>query len=161
MENTKPFRDTDYYVNEKGECWRKGRQLKPYPNTKGYYKICVYREGIRLGEFALHRMVAELFIPNPNNLPQINHKDGNKGNNTVENLEWCDQVYNMNHAVLELRKNLDTNSRFTKIPAEEIKKLRMRKDMGEVLKIQEIAEKWGIGHKYMSRIINGKQRIRL
>lgn len=161
MENTKPFRDTDYFVNEKGECFRKGKKLNPYPNTKGYLKICVYQNGKRIGQFAVHRMVAELFIPNPDNLPQINHKDGNKKNNNIENLEWCDQSHNMKHAVTELGFNFDTNCRLTKIPAEEIKKLRLRKQMGETLNVREIAEKWGLDRKYMGKIINGKQRVRV
>lgn len=46
----------------------------------------------------LHRLLAQLFIPNPNNLPQVNHKDGNKKNNHLSNLEWCSGSENLNHA---------------------------------------------------------------
>lgn len=50
------------------------------------------------GHIKIHRLVASTFIPNPQNLPQINHKDGNKGNNHVDNLEWCSAKYNMAHS---------------------------------------------------------------
>lgn len=67
-----------------------------YKDKKGYLNFDFRRRGGKVVK--VHRLVAEAFIPNPNNLPQINHIDGNKQNNCVENLEWCDNSYNQLHA---------------------------------------------------------------
>lgn len=73
--------------------------LKPNNHgTCGYYRVpLTNREHIRK-YYLVHRLVAENFIENPKNLPQINHKDGNKENNAVDNLEWCTVSFNIKHA---------------------------------------------------------------
>ena len=76
---------------------RKGTVLKPNPHRDGYLKVTMHKGG-RGNVTVIHRCVANAFIPNEKNLPQVNHKDGNKQNNTVENLEWCTAFDNMNHA---------------------------------------------------------------
>lgn len=70
--------------------------LKNRYDAGGYIRISLCKNGVQKS-FALHRLVAEHFIPNPNNLPQINHKDENKENNNVDNLEWCTPKYNTNY----------------------------------------------------------------
>lgn len=65
--------------------------------VKGYPQIALYKNGEKK-RFKVHRLVASAFLPNPLNLPQVNHKDGNKGNNNVKNLEWVTQSQNMKHA---------------------------------------------------------------
>lgn len=70
--------------------------LKPKIDKDGYLHI-VLQKNRKSRYFAIHRIVANAFIPNPNNLPQINHKDENKANNHVENLEWCTELYNDNY----------------------------------------------------------------
>lgn len=69
------------------------RILKPSLGKNGYY----YLRNCKGKAKYIHRMVAEAFIPNPNALPQINHKDENKLNNSVYNLEWCTQSYNLSY----------------------------------------------------------------
>ena len=66
------------------------------PSLKSRYKIVVFCINQIKVHKLVHRLVAEAFIPNPDNLPQVNHKDEDKTNNCVENLEWCDVKYNSN-----------------------------------------------------------------
>ena len=72
----------------------KEKILKQYIRG-GYYYVCLSKNGI-IKKYSVHRLVAQAFLDNPNNLPQINHKDENKTNNNVDNLEWCDAKYNTN-----------------------------------------------------------------
>ena len=72
------------------------RILKPIINTKGYQQVQLCRDG-KIKHILVHRLVAEAFIPNPDNLTQVNHKDENPLNNNVENLEWCTAIYNLNY----------------------------------------------------------------
>lgn len=75
---------------------RKERLMRPVITNRGYYKIMLCKNSITK-QFSVHRLVAEAFLENPNNLPQVNHKDENKLNNCVENLEYCDLIYNINY----------------------------------------------------------------
>ena len=75
---------------------RKGRFLKESFDKRGYARVTL---SPNQNTIAVHRMVAITFIANPDNLPQVNHKDGNKLNNKAENLEWCTNAENMAHAI--------------------------------------------------------------
>ena len=98
--------ENEYQINQFGEIrtlkdspkLKKYNVLKPQINKRnGYVYQMLYKNG-KEKLLRVHRLVAMAFLPNPNNLPQVNHKDGNKQNNSVDNLEWCEQSYNMKHA---------------------------------------------------------------
>lgn len=73
-----------------------GRQLRQSLHTKGYKVVALTLDGVTKTQF-VHRLVAEAFIENPDNLPMVNHKDEDKTNNFVDNLEWCTAEYNTNY----------------------------------------------------------------
>lgn len=85
-----------YSLERKGV--QKERILKVRLNTKGYVHVALYKDN-KIHTFRVHRLVAETFLPNPENKPEVNHKDCNKLNNSVENLEWVTAKQNYNHAV--------------------------------------------------------------
>lgn len=84
-----------YGITSCGKVWSYKRQkfLKTGNNHKGYLQVGLRKNGERKW-YLVHRLVADAYIPNPENLPMINHKDENKANNCLQNLEWCDAKYN-------------------------------------------------------------------
>lgn len=81
----------------------KERILKSFQDIRGYLKVDLRHEGKRKTMF-VHRLVALAFIPNPDNFKEVNHKDEDKENNCVDNLEWCDTKYNCNYGTRNERK---------------------------------------------------------
>lgn len=102
-----PGYDGVYEVSNRGrvrsnarKVWnynKPGRILKPHRKENGYVQITLCGRTKREKHAYIHRLVAEAFIPNPDNLPQVNHKDFDKGNNCVENLEWVTAAENHLH----------------------------------------------------------------
>lgn len=92
--------------------------LRQSKDKRGYKLVNVraYNQSVQI---KVHRLVALCFIPNPNNLPQVNHKDENPSNNRASNLEWCDQKYNVNYSLSKmkagcLKRDLSMNAKLTK-----------------------------------------------
>ena len=77
-----------------------GKVLKPYLNKKGYLKVGLCNGERVPKKFRVNRLVAKAFIANPYDLPQVNHKDGNKENNSYTNLEWATNALNAKHRQL-------------------------------------------------------------
>jgi hypothetical protein len=73
------------------------KKLKPQRKGSGYHQYHIRAEGKTI-QVSAHRLVAEVYLPNPNNLPQVNHIDKDKQNNAVSNLEWCDGFYNIQYS---------------------------------------------------------------
>lgn len=88
------------------------RNLYLKNHNKGYLQVELASGGIKK-MYMVHRLVASAFIENPNNLPQVNHKDEDKKNNKVDNLEWCDQQYNTLYS-LRLHENVSSGKRIPK-----------------------------------------------
>ena len=82
---------------------RKNTLLRLSKDCYGYIQVSLYKNGRRTG-LRVHRLVAEIFIPNSENLPMVNHKDEDKSNNRVDNLEWCTAKYNMNYGTIVERR---------------------------------------------------------
>ena len=87
-----------YAVTSCGKVWsyQSKKFLKPMVATNGYFYVNLYKEG-QHKHYNIHRLVATAYLPNPENLPQVNHKDECKTNNCLQNLEWCDAKYNINY----------------------------------------------------------------
>ena len=93
----------DYFVSNFGriKSYRWGKRtsiLIPMRTPEGYVAIYFYKDGCKRKSIKIHRLVAKVFIPNPENKRCVNHKDGNKSNNHIENLEWMTKSEDLKHA---------------------------------------------------------------
>ena len=99
------YYEGEYAITRDGKVWSYKRKkfLKP-ELVRGYYYVNLCKNG-KKKRFRIHRLVAEAYIPNPEGLPQVNHKDENPQNNCASNLEWCDAKYNANYGTRTERSN--------------------------------------------------------
>lgn len=153
-----PFLDK-YYINKAGEVFslKSGLKIKPKLDKYKYYHLKLS------GKFyTVHRLVALTFLENPNNLPQVNHIDGNKQNNNLSNLEWCTIKENNKHKSImglsKTKKFLETfqgennhKAKLTNAQVMEIKKL-----LNEGIYQKEIAKRFNVCIATIANIKKGK-----
>lgn len=125
-----------------------------YISSTGYYMISVTCNG-RSKPKRVHRIIAEVFIPNPDNKPDVNHKDGNKLNNSISNLEWVTHSENMKHAFKNgLANNTGAKNGMAKLNEDKVRRIKqMLSDGVSQYKIAKI-----IGGISRSAIMNIKNR---
>jgi hypothetical protein len=139
-------------VNECGQVFGKKKILKPLI-IDGYHYVCLNING-KWKHQAVHRLVAQAFIPNPLNKLQVNHKDGVKSNNVVNNLEWSTSLENNQHArQYGLTKQNGENCTSSHLKENEI--IEIRKMKGIVTQ-QILAIKYGVSRPHISLIQNNK-----
>lgn len=129
--------------------------LTPTNNGKDYYVVTLYKNKKRYFK-KVHRLVAEAFIENPNNLPQVNHIDGNKSNNNYKNLEWCDNKYNCIHRnKLYNNKNIENATKAKMKPCAKVD-LKTNKILEIYNSYKEAGEKNNFDKDYISQCARGK-----
>ena len=115
-----PGTDNKYEITTEGQIisylrYPKGKVLKPHVSENGYLTTTIKQYG-KFKSYYIHRLVAQIFIANPDNLPYVNHKSEDRTDNRVENLEWCTAEYNCNYG--NHRENLiKATLRFTGHPS--------------------------------------------
>lgn len=144
---------SNYWVSKNGDVfalrYQKNNIIRLLSKTirNGYESINICRENIRTNYY-IHRLVAEAFLPNPNNLPQVNHKNEIKTDNRVENLEWCEQIYNLTYGT--------RIERITFFHSKKVQQIDMDGDVVCEYNSFMEAERNGFDHGCISRCVSGK-----
>lgn len=151
--NLGKIRTKDRYVTCKNGVRRlvKGRVLKQYLLSCGYLYVMFKMNGKTIS-LSVHRVVAITFLPNPNNLPEVNHKDNNRTNNSVSNLEWCSRKYNEDY-----KKNFGTSQ--AEVFGRPVFAVNL--ETGKVLRFEtqsEAARQLSIDVRDINNVIKGKQK---
>ena len=148
----------DYYlVSTSGDVYsiRRKRAMSTFVSC-GYAQVELNVGGVAT-KHLVHRLVAETFIPNPENLPQVNHADGNKLNNNVDKLEWCTRSENMKHALkyglAQTMGSTHPTSKLTEQDVKYIKSFYKKRDSEHGL--SALGRRFGVDHKTIWFIVNG------
>jgi hypothetical protein len=144
------LREDGYRVFEDGNILGvRGSILKQHKGQHGYYQVDLLSK-----TNLVHRIVAEAFVPNPDNKPQVNHKDGDKSNNAASNLEWCTESENSIHSFdtgLSKHGQSHFNSRLSEEDISRIREDAKNKYFGWT---RDTAKRYGVSHATISRLMH-------
>lgn len=137
---------------------KKGRVLKMHNNGHGYYNLSLHGNGKEEKHAYVHILVAKAFIPNPNNYEQVNHKDFDKSNNCVDNLEWVSRKQNMLHyresayckKVEKMREKKFTNKTLKRVYDNKNKIISL---YNQGLSIVEVGKQLNLGRDFVSEVL--------
>ena len=145
----------DYLISKSGKIYSTlTESYLKYDNSTRYSKVRLMDR--RLGKFInllVHRLVAIQFIPNPRNLPEVNHKDGNRHNNSVYNLEWCTTEYNRRHAKENGLYKVEEDNPRAKLTKEQV--INIYKEYDTNKNKSDIAGKYNVSDALIGEIVRG------
>jgi len=151
----------DYAVSSRGRVLSFRRKDKKYltacPTTKGYMGLRLFSYLGKGRWFSVHRLVALAFVPNPDALPEVNHKDGDKANNAAENLEWATHLDNLLHAsrtglLRPVRGVIHHNAKLNEVKVAKIRRLYATGGYSQAV----LGEKFGVHQSIISDIVRHK-----
>lgn len=145
-----------YEVSSEGRVRNaKGYVMSPGTNERGYKRLALWRRGAGSKEFKVHRLVAMAFLPNPDDLPEVNHKDLDKANNALSNLEWVDHIGNHVHCLQSGKYDaVQFEERRRKLTPENVVEMRAMRVAGASLRL--CGERFGICTSTASKIVRGE-----
>lgn len=137
----------NYKIDTNGNVFNaKGKKLKQEKTNTGYLRVSLSNDTVKHQRKSVHRLVAETFIPNPNNLPQINHLNKNKTDNRIDNLEWCTPIDNLNYSNVIDKASV---AKFTKVKCV---------NTGQIYNsVKEAADSLGLHHSNIVACCNGRR----
>ncbi len=142
----------DSYGNQR----KTPKTLKNVRQPSGYFRVCLSKGGIGK-RFFIHRLVAQAFIPNPENKPEVNHIVGDKANNTADNLEWNTRSENIQHALKNNLRLSGENCKQSKLTVFQVNQIRKEYIFGSrKYGASALAKKYGVTHSSILKIIKNK-----